>query len=95
MAVKVVKALEVIDIDDQQCEVGLAAPGPAHFGKNEQIELTPVGQPGQCILQRQQLKAAVDLDQLFLGIEQDALDLILLLHQANQAKTEHQQKPEE
>ncbi|MNG07804.1 hypothetical protein D3C84_911220 [compost metagenome] len=95
MTVKVVEALEVIDIDHQQCEVGLAPPGPAHFGKDEQIELTPVGQPGQCILQRQQLKAAIDLDQLFPGIEQDALHVILLLHEAYQAIAEYQQKPEE
>ena len=81
MAVKIIEALEVIDIDHQQREVGLVAPGAAHFGEDEQIELTPVGQPGQCVLQRQQLKAAIDLDEFFLRIQQFALHVILLLHE--------------
>ena len=53
VTVPLVERLEMIDIDHQHCKTGLSAPGAAQFRVDEQIELTPVGQPRQCILHGQ------------------------------------------
>jgi hypothetical protein len=60
---------------------------------DEQIELATVGQPCQCVLQRQQLKVAVEFKELVLGAEQLDPGKILLFHQLDQAITEHAGKP--
>ena len=59
------------------------------------LDNTPVGKPGQCILQSQQLEAMVDLNEFFLSLQQFVLNIILLLHEADQAITENTQKPQQ
>ncbi|MNR23371.1 hypothetical protein D3C85_1403880 [compost metagenome] len=95
MTIAIIEALEVIDIDHQHGEVGLRAPCAAHFSEDKHIELTPVRQTGQGVLKGQQFQAAIDLNEFFLGIEQHTLDVMLLLHDMNEAVTEPAQKQQQ
>ena len=95
MAILIVECLEMIDIDHQQRQARLVAPRAPHFRVDEQIELATVGQPRQCVLQRQQLKVAVEFKELVLGAEQLDPGKILLFHQLDQAITEYAGKPQQ
>ncbi|MCY1459279.1 hypothetical protein D9M71_767430 [compost metagenome] len=62
---------------------------------DEQVELTPVGQPRQRVFQSQQFQAAIDLEQFVLSVQQLVLNAVLLLHQIDQAKTQYTDKTQQ
>ncbi|MNM89906.1 hypothetical protein D3C81_1021480 [compost metagenome] len=85
----------MIDIDHQQRQLALATPGTAHFGIDERVELTPVGQPRQRILEGQAFKVAIDLQELVLGVQQLDLRQVLLLHQFDQPEPQYPENTEQ
>ncbi|MNM89785.1 hypothetical protein D3C81_1020220 [compost metagenome] len=95
MAVAVVERFEMIDIDHQQCQLGLAAPGTSHFGIDESVELTPVGQPRQRVLEGQAFEVAIDLQELVLGVQQLDLHQVLLFHQFDKPKPQYPEKTQQ
>ncbi|MNP18807.1 hypothetical protein D3C76_1113040 [compost metagenome] len=65
--------------------------GTPHFRLNEKVELTPIRQPCQRILQRQQLERSIGLDQLVPRAQQFVLNMILLPHQPDKPIAEQAQ----
>src|SRR5579862_5256319 len=64
--VKVIEALEVIDVDHDQAKLGFAAPRTQMLSCKRFIECTAIGEPGETILSGQRTEATIGFRQFVL-----------------------------